>query len=83
MTANVSVRTAEREALVVPNQAVQREGSDRYVWVDSDGELTRRAVTIGTRDATFTEIKQGITPGDRVLLGPLPEAGGTGQAGTS
>lgn len=83
MTANVSVRTAEREALVVPNEAVQRDGSERYVWVDREGELMRRAVTTGTRDATFTEIRQGISPGERVLVGPQPDAGTAGEAGRS
>ncbi|MCC7257910.1 MAG: efflux RND transporter periplasmic adaptor subunit [Gammaproteobacteria bacterium] len=81
MTANVSIRTAEREALVVPNAAVQRDGSERFVWVDDDGGLQRRAVTVGTRDANFTEIRQGIGPGDRVLVGPQPDAGAAGQAG--
>jgi multidrug efflux pump subunit AcrA (membrane-fusion protein) len=83
MTANVSVRTAEREALVVPSAAVQREGSERFVWVDRDGTLTRRAVTVGTRDASFTEIREGIGPGDRVLVAPQPQAGGAGEAGSS
>lgn len=81
MTANVSVRTAEREALVVPNAAVQRDGPDRYVWVERDGGLARKAVTVGTKDASFTEIRQGIGPGDRVLVGPQPDAGAAGQAG--
>lgn len=82
MTANVSIRTAEREALVVPNAAVQRDGSDRFVWVEQEGgELARKAVTVGTKDASFTEIRQGIGPGDRVLVGPQPDAGAAGQAG--
>jgi RND family efflux transporter MFP subunit len=83
MTANVSIRTAEREALVVPSAAVQREGSERFVWVDRDGTLTRRAVTVGTRDASFTEIREGIGPGDRVLVAPQPGAGSAGGAGSS
>ncbi len=83
MTANVSIRTAEREALVVPNGAVQRDGSERFVWVDKDGALTRRAVTIGTRDASFTEIRSGLGSGDRVLVGPQPGAAAGGEAGKS
>lgn len=74
MTANVSIRTAEREALVVPNAAVQREGGERYVWVEQDGQLARRIVTVGTRDASFTEIRDGLGPTDRVLVGPQPAA---------
>jgi RND family efflux transporter MFP subunit len=83
MTANVSIRTAEREALVLPNGAIQRDGSERFVWVDEDGSLRKRAVTVGTRDASFTEIRQGIDPGDRVLVGPQPGAAAGGEAGQS
>ncbi|UCG74290.1 MAG: efflux RND transporter periplasmic adaptor subunit [Chromatiales bacterium] len=73
MTANVSIRTAERETLVLPSRAIQRDGFERFVYVQSDGELRRRTVTVGTRDAGFTEIRQGLADGDRVLLEPLPE----------
>jgi RND family efflux transporter MFP subunit len=83
MTANVSIRTAEREALVVPSAAVQRDGSDRFVWIEKDGALTRRSVTIGTRDTSFTEIRAGVAPGERVLVSPQPEPGATGDGGKS
>lgn len=73
MTANVSIRTAERETLVLPSRAIQRDGFERFVYVQSEGELRRRSVTVGTRDAGFTEIRQGLAAGDRVLLEPLPE----------
>lgn len=68
MTANVSIRTAEREAFVLPSGAVQRDGFERFVFVDQDGELVKRSVTVGTREAGFTEIRQGIGPGDRVAI---------------
>jgi macrolide-specific efflux system membrane fusion protein len=68
MTANVSVRTAEREAWVVPNLAVQRDGFDRYVLVEQNGELVRRSVTVGTRELGYTEIRQGLNSGDRIAI---------------
>lgn len=83
MTANVSIRTAEREALVIPNAAVQRDGSDRYVWISEGDGLTRKSVTVGTKDASFTEIRQGLDPRDKVLIAPQPDAGSAGQAGRS
>ena len=70
MTANVSIRTAEREALVVPSAAIQRDGFERFVFVDRDGELIKRTVSVGTRDAGVTEIRQGIGLGDRVAIVP-------------
>jgi RND family efflux transporter MFP subunit len=72
MTTNVSIRTAEREALVLPSAAIQKDDSGRYVWVEKDGELQRRTVTVGARDAGVTEIRDGVVAGDRVLLSPLP-----------
>lgn len=72
MTANVSVRTAEREALVLPVAAVHREGGERYVWLDREGTLRRRSVVVGSRDGGVIEIRQGITAGERVLVGSPP-----------
>jgi len=72
MTTNVSIRTAEREALVLASAAIQKDDSGRYVWVEKDGELQRRTVTVGARDAGITEIREGVVAGDRVLLSPLP-----------
>jgi macrolide-specific efflux system membrane fusion protein len=72
MTTNVSIRTAEREALVLPSAAIQKDDSGRYVWVEKGGELQRRTVTVGARDAGITEIRDGVVAGDRVLLSPLP-----------
>jgi multidrug efflux pump subunit AcrA (membrane-fusion protein) len=68
MTANITIKTAERKALVVPNSAVQRDGEERYVLLVRDGKQEKRIVAIGTRDAGFTEIKKGLTVGDRVVV---------------
>jgi len=79
MTTNVSIRTAERDALVLPVAAVQKDDAGRYVWLDSNGELVRRDVAAGARDAGFIEIRQGVVPGDRVLLGPQPVVPAAGE----
>lgn len=72
MTANVSVRTAQREALVLPNEAIQRDGFERFVQVERNGELSRRSVSVGTRELGVTEIRQGLSEHERVLLQPQP-----------
>lgn len=80
MTTNVSIRTAEREALVLPVAAVQKDDAGRYVWLEQGGQLVRRDVSAGARDAGFIEIRQGVGTGDRVLLSPLPATATNGEA---
>jgi len=72
MTANISIRTAERQALVVPDAAIQREGEERFAYVEEKGALVKRHLTTGAREGGVTEIKKGLTSQDRVLLAPLP-----------
>jgi RND family efflux transporter MFP subunit len=67
MTANISISTAERQALVVPSVAIQREGDERFVYVDQAGHLVKRQVSVGVRNAGITEITKGLTPSDRVV----------------
>jgi RND family efflux transporter MFP subunit len=74
MTANIAIRTAERQALVVPNNALQREGDERFVYVEEAGRLEKRAVSVGVREAGVVEIKKGLTPSDRVLTSAAPPA---------
>jgi RND family efflux transporter MFP subunit len=69
MTANVSIRTAQRYALLLPTAAIRAEGSEKFVYLQSDGGLLKRSVTIGSREASSTEIKKGLSPEDRVVLG--------------
>ena len=73
MTANIAIRTAERQALVVPNAALQREGDERFVYVEEAGRLAKRSVSVGVREAGVVEIKKGLTASDRVLTSPAPQ----------
>jgi RND family efflux transporter MFP subunit len=68
MTANITIKTAERKALVVPNGAILRDGEERCVFLIRDGRQEKRTVTIGTRDAAFTEIKKGLSASDVVMV---------------
>jgi HlyD family secretion protein len=68
MTANVAIRTAERQALVLPSNAIQREGFEQYVYIEESGELVRRRISVGTREAGFTEVRQGLVGGDTVAV---------------
>jgi HlyD family secretion protein len=69
MTANAELTAVEQEdVLLVPNWAIvsDRETGTYYVnRVDGD-KLTRVNVTIGLRDARYTEIMSGLEQGDQV-----------------
>ena len=51
MTANVSIRTAERDALVLPTRALHRDGFEQYVYVEVDGDRAIFAVLAGSAAA--------------------------------
>jgi multidrug efflux pump subunit AcrA (membrane-fusion protein) len=70
MTANAELTAViEQDVLLVPNWAIiaDRATDSYYVnRVDDDGSLNRVEVTIGVRDARYTEIMSGLQKGDRV-----------------
>lgn len=68
MLMTVEVKSPPRTALTVPELAVIGEGSGAYVWkVGPDNEVTRTAVTTGTRREGRIEISQGLAAGDRIV----------------
>jgi len=70
MTANVLIQTAQHAALVLPSEAVQRDGDQTFVYVPARTGPERRPVVTGAKDGGFTEIKKGISTADEVLLLP-------------
>jgi RND family efflux transporter MFP subunit len=73
MTANVSVRTAQHRALLLPAPAVQRDGEQSFVYRPGRDGPERKPVVVGTKEAGMLEIKRGISQSDEVLL--LPTGG--------
>ncbi|UCG24089.1 MAG: efflux RND transporter periplasmic adaptor subunit [Chloroflexota bacterium] len=77
MTADATLTTAGYEdVLLVPNQAINADrASGRYmvnlVEQDSSGErlVTEVEVTLGLRDGGYTQIVEGLTEGDQLLVG--------------
>lgn len=71
MTANAQLITAERsDVLLVPNRAitVDRQAAKYYVYrMDGDGPA-KTEVTIGLRDGDYTEVRSGLSAGERVVL---------------
>jgi macrolide-specific efflux system membrane fusion protein len=73
MTANVSVRTMEHDALLLPAAAVQREGDQTFVYVAAKNGRERKAVAVGSKENGMIEIKKGIGPDEAVVV---PGTGG-------
>lgn len=69
MSADVSAVLGERpEALTIPNEAVFVDGNQAYVFeILTNGTVTRRAVSLGTRLADRVEVTGGLEPGARVV----------------
>lgn len=70
MTVSVTVRTGQRErTLVVPNDALLEVNGERaHVMAVREGRARRTAVRLGLRGLTLTEVVEGLSAGDRVLL---------------
>jgi len=68
MTANLSVETAQHEALTLPSSAIQRDGEQTFVYLAGKGAPDRRAVVTGNKEEGVIEIKKGISEADNVLL---------------
>jgi multidrug efflux pump subunit AcrA (membrane-fusion protein) len=73
MTANVSIHTAQHDALLLPAAAVQREGDQTFVYVAAKNGRERKAVAVGPKENGMVEIKKGIGPNDTVVV---PGTGG-------
>jgi membrane fusion protein (multidrug efflux system) len=68
MFLNVSLANDEREALVIPEEALTPEAERQYVFVVNDGRAERREVRIGGRRPGSVEVLAGLEAGERVVV---------------
>jgi membrane fusion protein (multidrug efflux system) len=64
----VDVTLDEREAVVVPEEAVVSEAGRAVVYVASGDRVERRIVDLGARMVGEVEIGDGVAPGDLVVV---------------
>jgi len=57
----------ERDALVLPEQALVPQGEDQYVFRVIDGKAARTKVEVGQRRDGRVEILKGVTPGETII----------------
>jgi membrane fusion protein (multidrug efflux system) len=68
MFLNVSLANDEREALIIPEEALSPEAERQFVFVVADGKVSRREVRIGGRRPGTVEIVAGLSAGERVVV---------------
>lgn len=70
MTVSVNIETGRRDrAIVVPNDVLTvLDGNRAKLWLVDDGLLTRRAVDLGLRGLTHSEVISGLQVGDWILV---------------
>jgi HlyD family secretion protein len=56
------------DAVAVPSSAVVRDGSRDTLWVVESGQARRRSVRLGAEGDAFVEVREGVRPGDRVVI---------------
>ena len=58
-----------QNAVLIPQQAVMEEQSSRTVYVvDADNKVALRTVVLGERYEDLVIVKEGVKPGDRVIV---------------
>ena len=84
LTVTVSIILEERnDVLLVPNTAITSSGRQTYVQVMlPDGIIEDRLVTTGISDWQYTEVTEGLSEGDKVVVSETtsttPVQGGQG-----
>ncbi len=69
MTVTISIVTAEKEnVLLVSTQAIIKESKESVVQVVKDGVIEKRPVQVGLSNWQFTEITDGLSEGEQVLV---------------
>jgi membrane fusion protein (multidrug efflux system) len=68
MFLNVALANDERAALVIPEEALTPEAERQYVFVVTEGKVSRREVRIGVRRPGSVEVLAGLRAGERVIV---------------
>ncbi len=69
MFADVTLVTqAAAETLVVPLPAILTEGAEQFVFVDNGDVYVKQNVVLGLKDDRYVEIREGLFPGDRIVV---------------
>jgi RND family efflux transporter MFP subunit len=60
---------AHEQAVIAPPECVVEHEDEAYAFVVEDGRARRRAVKKGWEFGSFVEVREGLSPGDQVVMG--------------
>jgi membrane fusion protein, heavy metal efflux system len=69
----ITVETPAEKVVAVPLSSLLAVGAKRYVFVERPDGFKRVQVELGRRDALRVEVRQGLFPGDRVVMAGMNE----------
>jgi membrane fusion protein (multidrug efflux system) len=72
--ARVSLQSINKEAIVIPSEALIRGLADVSVFVEENGKAQRRVVRVGSRNGDSVEILEGLQGGDRLIFRGMQRA---------
>ena len=71
MTAVVEIHVDHLSDIVaVPVQAIVQVGDDDWCYVDNGGQYERRVLSLGMTNSKYVEVKDGLQPGEQLVLNP-------------
>ncbi len=78
LSVSVSILVEEKkDVLLVLNKAIVRQKKESFVQVLKDGVVEERSIKTGTSDWKFTEVTDGLSEGEEVLITQATSTGGS------
>jgi len=73
MSADVDILTSNiPHSIVVPNDAIGKNGKASFVYVVQHGVAKKRTITLGRAGDSTTQVLSGLSPGDVIVAGKTP-----------
>jgi multidrug efflux pump subunit AcrA (membrane-fusion protein) len=69
-TSNIIQTGIFEDTLFIPSETVFKNDSLQYVFIESNGTITKQVVDLGDENENFILIRKGLKENDRVLLNP-------------
>ncbi|NJK97781.1 MAG: HlyD family efflux transporter periplasmic adaptor subunit [Bacteroidales bacterium] len=71
---DVNIVTSNRKNIIrIPREGLVLKGSNPYLFVVKDGWAYRRMVSFGESSFYYIEVKEGILPGEEVIISDMEE----------